>query len=150
VAVLLLMRSLTKCHVLWGALGCALFGLVSIGSTCDLEGDQCDDSLNHCQGNVAIACYRPGAEVHSREQDTPCTGTDDTCFLDPTGYPFCGRGPASTCPMGNTCNGDDVVHCNQTLDGGYAYTDLPCADSLVNSHCVDIITGYPDAGITCK
>lgn len=137
-------------RVLLAASGFALFGVVSIGSTCDLEGDQCQDSLNHCQGNVAIDCYKPGEEVHARERDTTCSGVDDTCFLDPYGHPFCGRGPAPTCPTSEACDGDSIVQCSPTIDGGYAYTDDNCNEFSPGHHCVDELSGYPDAGVSCK
>lgn len=137
-------------RVLLAVLGFALFGIVSIGSTCDLQGDTCDDSIDRCENNVAIICYQPGAEVHRRELDTPCTGTDDTCFVDPRGEPFCGRGPAPTCPTPQACDGDSIVECNPTIDGGYVYTDDDCNEFSPGHHCVDQFPGYPDAGVTCK
>jgi len=139
-----------KRHVLWGAFGLALFGLVSFGSGCDPEPDQCTDAIDRCENNVAFDCQRPGPEVHSTEVDTACSGENGTCFMGGDGHPFCGSGPATGCSYGGgICSptATAISSCMPTLDGGFAYVDNAC----LNTACaLDTSPGHADGGVVCK
>lgn len=109
-------------------------------AACDPLPDECEESDNVCDGNVANRCEGSG-DTRLRTIRTDC-GTDRVCVLDADNRPLCARAEDAFCPKAgeSSCKSDGsglLQSCFATSDGHLLWVDSACSDGwkCVNDVC---------------